>query len=173
MEQQPIQCPRCGEEVPADKSVCPNCRKILLKQQGLADAGNKLANCPICKIPIYPAKMGGYDILHCAECDGTAYKREVLMKMQATDAKKLMTGPLEDEHVTPPYFEKRDKPPFLICPFCGKKMTQKKLGDMQTDMCEECKAVFLDGEKYKHINSILGPYKAAIMNASRDNRRRR
>jgi Zn-finger nucleic acid-binding protein len=185
MVSEPIQCPRCGDMVPPDKSVCPNCKKILLRQQGhavnlsaangsrLADAGTKLTNCPVCKIPIYPAKMGGYDILHCAECDSTAFKREVLMKMQATDSKKIAIGPQEQDHVTPPYFEKRDKPPFLICPFCGKKMLAKKLGVMQADMCEECKAVFLDGEKYKHINEILGAYKMSIMNAARDTRRRR
>lgn len=173
MNAEPITCPRCGTSVPADKSVCPNCKKILLKAQGLADAGSKLTNCPVCKIPIYPAKMGGYDILHCAECDSTAYKREVLMKMQVNDVKKISIGSQEREHVTPPYFEKRDKPPFLICPFCGKKMQAKKLGVMQADMCEECKAVFLDGEKYKHINEILGAYKISVMNAARDGGRRR
>jgi Zn-finger nucleic acid-binding protein len=173
MTQEQIQCPRCGESVPPEKTVCPNCKKILLKAQGLADAGEKLPNCPVCKIPIYPAKMGGHDIYHCAECDGTAYKRESLMKMQATDSKSLVKGQREREHVTPPYFEKRDKPPFLICPYCGKKMLAKKLGPMQTDMCEECKAIFLDGEKYLHINEMLGAYKMTVMNASRDTGRRR
>lgn len=173
MTTEPIICPRCGDSVPADKSVCPNCKKILLKAQGLADTGAKLTNCPICKVSIYPGKMGAYDILHCAECGSTAFKREVLMKMQASDPKAIVIGPQEREHVTPPYFEKRDKPPFLICPFCGKKMPAKKLGVMQADMCEECKAVFLDGEKYKHINEILGAYKMSIMNTPPHGGRRR
>lgn len=173
MPDEPIQCPRCGESVPADKNVCPHCKKILLKQQGLADQGVKMPNCPICKIPLYHAKMGGHVIFHCAECGGTAFSREVLMKMQALEPKKFEIGQAERDHVTPPYFEKRDKPPFLICPCCGKKMTAKKFGPMQADMCEECSAIFLEGEKYLHINEILGAYKMSVMNASRDSGRRR
>ncbi|MCE5301223.1 MAG: hypothetical protein LLG37_10190, partial [Spirochaetia bacterium] len=124
-------------------------------------------------IPIYPARMAGHDILHCAECEGTAYKREVLMKMQALEAKKLEIGDDERNHRTPPFFEKREKPPFLICPYCGKKMAAKKLGPMQVDMCTGCSALFLDGVKYKQIGEILGSYKMAIMNASRDGGRGR
>ncbi|HRU38876.1 MAG TPA: hypothetical protein P5511_03285 [Candidatus Goldiibacteriota bacterium] len=173
MDEGSIQCPRCGEEMPAEKSVCPNCAKILLKQKGLADAGEKLPNCPVCKIPLYHGKMAGHVIYHCAECDGTAFKREALMKMQAQDPKKLEIGAAERNHVTPPYFEKRDKPPFLICPYCGKKMLSRKFGPMQADMCEACSAIFLENEKYRHINELLGAYKMSVMNSSRESGRRR
>jgi len=166
-----IQCPRCGENVPVDKNICPNCKKIFLKT-GPASTPQKLTDCPICKIPIYPGKMNEFDILHCAECGGTAYKREVLMKMRANDEKKLETGEQEKEHQTPPYFEKRDRPPFLICPYCGKKMETKRLGPMQVDVCGECKALFLDGDKYRHINAILGAYKLSMMNDSENSGRR-
>ena len=170
-----FECPRCKDPLKGDEKFCPNCKKVLLAQPETASVGTKLTNCPICKIPIYPGKMGSYDMLHCAECEGTAYKREVLMKMQAGDVKTITMGDLERDDRTPPFFEKREKPPFLICPFCGKKMAAKKLGPMQTDLCTECRALFLDGGKEKHINDILGSYKMAIMNESRDkdSRRRR
>jgi Zn-finger nucleic acid-binding protein len=165
-------CPRCGEQIPEGKTVCPNCKKIISEtKDSLVTRGVK-AVCPVCKIPIYPARLGTYEILHCAECGSTAYKREVLMKMQALEPKQLATGDEEANHITPPYFEKRDKPPFLICPYCGKKMQGKKLGPMQVDICEECRALFLDGEKYKHINDLLGPYKMQAMNEGREGGRR-
>ena len=172
MENSGISCPRCGEAVPADKNVCPNCKKIITSQPQTAGVGPKLSNCPVCKLSIYPAKMGKYDILHCAECGSTAYKKEVLMKMQPLDPKKVEVSDMERGHVTPVFFEKREKPPFLICPFCMKKMSAIKLGQMQVDMCEECKAVFLDEGKEKHINDMLGPYKMKLLNNSRDNGRR-
>lgn len=167
-----VECGRCKEPLKGDEKFCPNCKKVLLVQPLSASAGIKLTNCPICKLSIYPAKMGIHDILHCAECDGTAYKREVLMKMQLADIKKIEIGDLEHDHTTPPFFEKREKPPFLICPFCGKKMSAKKLGPMQTDLCGECNGLFLEGGKEKHINEILGSYKMAIMNQNQDNNRR-
>jgi len=158
-------CPRCDNELIGEEKFCPNCRHVLAAAATPVGIGAKLTNCPICKLSIYPAKMGKYEILHCAECEGTAYKKEVLMKMQAMDPKKIETGELESSHVTPPYFEKREKPPFLICPFCGKKMPSKKIGQMQVDICDECGAVFLDSGKEKHINDLLGPYKRYMMNS--------
>jgi Zn-finger nucleic acid-binding protein len=162
------ECPRCKEQLNGDEKFCPNCKKVILPAVQTASVGVKLTNCPVCKLGIYPAKMGTFDILHCAECGGTAYKKEVLMKMQAADVKTIGIGDLERDHRTPPFFEKRDKPPFLICPFCGKKMAAKKLGPMMTDMCSECSALFMESGKEKHLNDILGSYKMSVMNASRD-----
>ncbi|HNZ29032.1 MAG TPA: zf-TFIIB domain-containing protein, partial [Candidatus Goldiibacteriota bacterium] len=79
----------------------------------------------------------------------------------------------ERDYRRPPFFEKREKPPFLICPFCGKKMAAKKLGQMQADMCTECSALWLDFGKEKHINDILGAYKMSIMNRTGNSSGRR
>jgi len=161
-------CPRCDEPLKGEEKFCPNCKHVLTSYDQPVGVGPKLTNCPVCKLPIYPGKMGSFDILHCAECGSTAYKKEVLMKMQAGDAKAITTGPLEDNYIRPPFFEKREKPPFLICPFCGKKMTSKKIGQMTVDMCEACSALFLDSGKEKHINDLLGSYKMKVLNNSKD-----
>jgi Zn-finger nucleic acid-binding protein len=167
------QCPRCDALLTGEEKFCPNCRHVLVSLQQAPGIGPKLTNCPVCKLPIYPGKMGKFDILHCAECGSTAYKKEALMKMQAGDPKDIVPGPLEDSHITPPFFEKREKPPFLICPFCGKKMPPKTIGRMTVDMCDECSALFLDSGKEKHINDLLGSYKMKVLNSSKDNGSRR
>jgi Zn-finger nucleic acid-binding protein len=131
------------------------------------------ANCPICKIPIYDAEIAELPILHCAECEGTAYKRETLMRFQPADKKEVKIGVMEKDHQTPPYFEARDRPPFLVCPFCLKRMEQKRLGQMMADICQECRAVWLEGEKSNHINDMLGPYKAQTMSQAKGRRSRR
>jgi len=115
--------------------------------------------CPICKIPAYAASLGGQAALHCAECGGLGLRKEALAKLMPHGPKELELGEDERAHRTPPFFEPRDKPPFLICPFCGKRMQEKKLGPVQADVCTACKALWLDGAKWKHFNDILGPYK--------------
>jgi len=155
------ECPRCGDALKGHEKFCPNCKKIIT--QDFAGIIEKPVNCPICKIPLYKANLGGHEVLHCAECGGTALKREIVMKISPLDKKQLDISPEEHDHRTPLFFEKREKPPFLICPFCGKKMENKKLGPMQTDICEKCRAVFLEGERIKHLNEIIGPFKMMAM----------
>ena len=168
----PRKCPNCSTIVAPKERQCPRCKQhISLSFDGVSE---KLTNCPVCKIPIYPAAMAGFEILHCAECEGTAYKREMIMRIQPTDSKAIAIGEMEREHVTPPYFEPRDKPPFLICPFCGKKMQEKKMGQMSVDICGKCGAVFMERGKEKHINEITGPYKSqALKSKDQSSRRRR
>jgi len=127
--------------------------------------------CPICKIPIYPALLGGQEAIHCAECGGTGLKKESLAKLMPHGPKELVKGPEEEAHKTPPFFEPRQKPPFLICPFCGKRMKEKKLGPVACDVCEKCKALWMDGQKSKHLNDILGPYKWQSLSDSSRGRR--
>ncbi len=156
-------CKRCDAEMSVTEKFCPNCKQPAISD-ALVSAPLKPVNCPVCKIPMYAGKVAGHDVLHCAECNGIALKREVIMKLQPLDKKVFVAGDAESSHKTPPFFEKREKPPFLICPACGKKMAEKKLGPMTVDMCTECKALWLDGEKNKHLNEIIGPYKAQALN---------
>jgi Zn-finger nucleic acid-binding protein len=168
----PSRCPRCDSELNGTEKFCPNCKKVLVGMtQPLSN--EKPVNCPVCKLPVYKAKMAGRDIFHCAECGGSAYSREMLMKLQALDSKAIDISPQERDYRKPPFFEKREKPPFLICPYCGKKMTSKKLGQMTIDMCEECKAVWLDSGKEKHINDMMGSYKMQMLNKADSGRRQR
>ncbi|MBP7791857.1 MAG: zf-TFIIB domain-containing protein [Candidatus Goldbacteria bacterium] len=151
------QCRFCGEFIDKNTGVCPICR-----QSTAADAVldlRRLPDCPVCKIPIYPAKINGHSVYHCEECEGTAISKETMMKLQPMEPKKLIRSELVKEHVRPPYFEPREKPPFLICPFCRKKMIETKFTNMTVDVCEKCGAVWFDAGKEKHINEILGSYK--------------
>jgi len=157
-------CPYCGSEVERFAMHCKTCRQSL--EQGVPPDISRLPNCPVCKIPIYPAKLNSYAVFHCEECEGTAVSKEALMKLQQTDVKKIVKSELSRGHVTPPYFEPRDKPPFLICVFCGKKMPETKLGGMAVDMCEKCGSLWFDRGKEKHINAILGPYKMKRLDSS-------
>jgi len=163
------QCRFCGEFIEANAGLCPVC-----KQSTAADAIldlRRLPNCPICKIPIYPAKINIHSVYHCEECEGTAISKEVMMKLQPMEPKKLIRSQLAREHIRPPYFEPRDKPPFLICPFCMKKMKETKFTNMTVDICEKCGAVWFDAGKEKHINEILGSYKLKRLKDNEGRRR--
>lgn len=161
-------CPRCNAPLAGERKACPGCGKPFTAPVGLV--GGKAPVCPICKIPAYPAVMAGQEILHCAECEGTAYTREALSKMQPGGRKEIEIGLGEREHQTPPYFEPREKPPFLICPFCKKRMEEKKLAKISVDICTECRALWLDGQKHKFMNDLLGPYKWSTLNESKRER---
>jgi Zn-finger nucleic acid-binding protein len=130
-----------------------------MSETGLASAPQR-KNCPICKIEFYPATLAGRDLYHCAECEGTAWPRETLMKTLPADAAKpIELGEKEAAHKTPPYFTPRQKPPFLICPYCQKRMKEQKVGGVLVDICEKCDAVWLDGPKAARFQDLLSPYK--------------
>ncbi|MGH7441590.1 MAG: zf-TFIIB domain-containing protein [bacterium] len=117
-------------------------------------------NCPICKIQFYPASLAGQELWHCAECNGTAWPRPSMMKLRPEEAKQpLQTGDLERAHKTPPYFTPRQKPPFLICPLCSKRMKETKVATVPVDICEKCSCLWLDGPKLAKFDALLGPYK--------------
>jgi Zn-finger nucleic acid-binding protein len=117
------------------------------------------AVCPICKIPAYEAGFAGQAALHCAECKGLGLKRESMMKLQPYGTKDILLGLDERQHKRPPYFEPRQKPPFLICPFCKKRMKAVTLGRFPADLCEACGSLWLEEGKLPYINDMLGPYK--------------
>jgi Zn-finger nucleic acid-binding protein len=142
------------------------------KTDGLASVGSKALPCPVCKIPLYPAGLDGQDVLHCAECEGLGISREAMMKLQPLGEKKVQTGAEERNHKTPAFFEPRQKPPFLICPFCGKKMGALKLGNTELDQCEKCGGLWLEGPKLEWLKDLIGPYKSRISKAKGDSRRR-
>jgi Zn-finger nucleic acid-binding protein len=121
--------------------------------------------CPICKIPFYAGSLAGLEVWHCAECDGTAWSRATLGKLRPDDTKQvLVPGEAERAHKTPPYFTPRQKPPFLICPLCGKRMKETKLAGVSVDLCEKCTCLWLDGPKLPKFATLLGPYKWRLTN---------
>jgi Zn-finger nucleic acid-binding protein len=116
--------------------------------------------CPVCKIKIYEASLASRPLLLCEECQGTSWPRETLMKTSPEEAlQKIVRGPEGEAHKTPPYFTPRQKPPFLICPLCQKRMKEEKLGGGPVDICEKCSCLWLDGPKGARFKDILGPYK--------------
>jgi hypothetical protein len=86
-------------------------------------------------------------------------KRENMMKIQAYGPKEIVIGLEERGYKRPQLFEPRQKPPFLICPFCKKRMKENVLAKVSVDLCEACGALWLDGSKTELLNDILGPYK--------------
>jgi Zn-finger nucleic acid-binding protein len=161
-ESTPAKCPRCDQSLTGSEQICPGCRRPLAKTDGLISAPVKAASCPVCKIPVYPAILNTLEILHCAECEGLAIRREMMMKIQPQGKKEIQIGPEERNHKTPPFFEPRQKPPFLICPFCGKRMEALKLGKTELDQCEKCGGVWLEGPKLEMLQDIIGPYKYRV-----------
>jgi Zn-finger nucleic acid-binding protein len=117
------------------------------------------AVCPICKISTYEATLVGLPVLHCAECKGMGIARESMMKLQPYGDKEITIGPEEKQHKRPPYFEPRTKPPFLICPFCKKRMKAVIFGKFPADLCEACDTLWLEEGKIPYLNEMLGPYK--------------
>ncbi|MFP4467201.1 MAG: zf-TFIIB domain-containing protein [Candidatus Goldiibacteriota bacterium] len=165
------QCRHCSSFIPRAAAVCSFCRQ---SQDPAAAADlSRFSKCPVCKIPIYPAHINGHFVLHCEECEGTAVPKEALMKLQAMETKRIERSPVSGEHIKPPYFEPRSKPPFLICPLCGKKMEEQKFGPLSADKCSKCGSLWLESGKEKHLNEILGPYKSRMLNKSKDTGRRR
>ena len=152
-------CPRCDQPLTGTEKACPSCRKPLIKTEGLASAGAKGPVCPICKIPVYPASLDSQEIIHCAECGGFGIQREVMMKLQPQGKKEIQIGDEEKGHKTPAFFEPRKKPPFLICPFCSKRMETVKLGKAELDLCGKCAGIWLEGPKLSLLQDVIGPYK--------------
>lgn len=129
--------------------------------------------CPVCKLPVYNAKFDGLGAFYCAECNGLAVPRDTMMKMRPGGKKPVEPAPEAADYRKPPFFEKREKPPFLICPFCGKKMETKKFGQMSLEVCEKCSSLWFDPGKELHVNDILGSYKMKMLNAKENGGRRR
>ncbi len=165
-------CPRCDQPLNGTERVCPACRLPLAKTGGLASVSAKTVSCPICKISVYTAALDTQEVLHCAECEGLGIRREVMMKLQPQGKKELQTGTEERNHKTPPFFEPRKKPPFLICPFCGKRMETVKLGKTELDQCEKCGGIWMEGPKLEMLQEIIGPYKFRVSKSKDDSGRR-
>jgi hypothetical protein len=85
-----------------------------------------------------------------------------MMKLQPQGEKQIQIGAEERNHKTPAFFEPRQKPPFLICPFCGKRMEALKLGKTELDQCEKCCGIWLEGPKLETLPDVLGPYKLRV-----------
>lgn len=164
-EPQPSQCPRCDQPLTGTEKACPGCGRPVAKTAGLASLGAKALPCPLCKIPLYPALLDGQEALHCAECEGLGIRRDVMMKLQLQGEKTVQTGAEERNHQTPAFFETRQKPPFLICPLCGKRMEAVKLGNTELDQCEKCGGIWLEGPKLGMLKEIIGPYKFRVSQA--------
>lgn len=159
-------CPRCDHPLTGAESVCPGCRMALSGTRWVGGT-EPPAVCPVCKLPLYEAVLAGLPVFHCAECRGMGLKREVLMKLQPFGPKKLEVGAEERGYRRPPYFEPRQKPPFLICPSCRKRMKEITLGKRKADLCGNCCTLWVDEPGMEHLNDMLAPYK---WKASQDKR---
>jgi Zn-finger nucleic acid-binding protein len=151
-------CPRCDTPLTGEEAACPQCHRPLTGTKLASTPGDKPV-CPICKLPIYEAALAGLPVLHCAECKGMGLKRESMMKLQPYGPKAVTIGAEERGYKRPQFFEPRQKPPFLICPFCKKKMKGTTLAKFSVDICEECAALWLEEGKVEFLNDIAGPYK--------------
>lgn len=168
----PSKCPRCDQPLTGTEKTCPGCGRPLAKTGGLAGIPAKAVSCPICKIPVYTAGLDGLEVLHCAECGGLGIRREVMMKLQPQGKKTIEIGAEELQHKTPAFFEPRQKPPFLICPFCGKRMQGLKMGKTELDQCEKCDGIWLEGPKLEMLQELIGPYKSRMSRSKGDSGRR-
>jgi Zn-finger nucleic acid-binding protein len=166
-----LKCPRCDQPLKGVEPICPGCGRPLAKTTGLAGASKEVP-CPICKIPLYPATLDAQEVLHCAECGGLGVRRETMMKLQPQGKKVLLPGAEERDHKTPAFFEPRQKPPFLICPFCAKRMEALKLGKTELDQCEKCGGIWLEGPKLEMLPEIIGPYKFRVSQSKKNSGRR-
>ena len=152
-------CPRCDTPLTGSETKCPQCQRILTPQVAGVSDPRSAPKCPVCKLAAYAAAVADQPAVHCAECGSVAMKREALMKLQPHGAKALQLSPEERDYKRPPFFEPRKKPPFLICPFCSKKMKETKLGAIGLDLCEECSGVWMERPKFEKLNDWLGAYK--------------
>lgn len=166
-----LKCPRCDHPLNGAEPNCPGCGRPLGKKTGLVGA-LKVAPCPICKIPLYHATLDDQEVLHCAECKGIGIRREAMMKLQSQGNKEVQIGAEERQHKTPAYFEPRQKPPFLICPFCAKRMEALKLGKTELNQCEKCGSLWLEEPKLGTLPEIIGPYKFRISQSKNHSGRR-
>jgi Zn-finger nucleic acid-binding protein len=132
--------------------------------QGVGDAPRV---CPVCKIPVYEAEMGGLTALHCAECKGLGVTRETMMKMQPYGSKEVGIGPEERAYKRTPYFEPRSRPPFLICPVCRKRMKEAPLSGTRVDLCEDCGALWIEEARMAGFNDLIAPYKWKVSKEKR------
>jgi Zn-finger nucleic acid-binding protein len=159
-------CPRCDTTLMGGEPICPQCKMALSGSKLVGGSLDKVV-CPICKIPTYEATFAEQTVSHCAECKGMGLKRESVMKLQPYGVKELTLGEEERRHKRPPYFEPRAKPPFLICPFCKKRMKGLSFGRFPADLCESCGSLWLEEGKLPYLNEMLGPYKWKVSQAKR------
>jgi Zn-finger nucleic acid-binding protein len=152
-------CPRCDTALTGSEPDCPQCHLPFVGVSKLAGAPGTQPNCPLCRLPLYPAVLAGLPVLHCAECKGTALKRETLMKLAPQGSKDVVIGAEELNYKRPAFFEPREKPPILVCPFCRKRMKAVPFGKAKPDLCVDCSALWFDGPAPSDLNEALGPYK--------------
>jgi ribosomal protein L37AE/L43A len=81
------------------------------------------------------------------------------MGLRPQGKKEIQVGPKERDHQTPLFFEPREKPPFLLCPFCVQRMETVRLGKTKVDQCEKCGSVWLEEPKLKMLQVLLRFYK--------------
>lgn len=160
-------CPRCDTPLMGTETACPQCGMVFGGTKWVGGAAGEKTVCPICKIPAYEASIGDLSVLHCAECKGLGIRRESMMKLQPYGVKEVTLGPEERQHKRPPYFEPRQKLPFLICPFCRKRMKAVTLGKFPSDLCEVCGTLWLEEGKTPYLNEMLGPYKWKVSQAKK------
>ncbi|MES2201644.1 MAG: hypothetical protein V4498_05280 [candidate division FCPU426 bacterium] len=160
----PATCPRCDAPLAGTEKACPQCGRPVAAGPALASVATKPKNCPICKLPLYNANISGNPMLHCAECKGVGMERDSMMKLQPYGAKEIELSAEERSYKRPQFFEPRKRPPFLICPFCSKRMNEAKLGPVATDLCEACDSLWLEGPRLKSFDEMVGPYKWRMVN---------
>jgi len=110
--------------------------------------------CPVCRIPLVLASVGGTQVLRCQRCRG------ILMPQQAfAVAIRVLRATATDPPMAPPPMNRQDLHRRIECPHCGRTMDTHPYagpGNIVIDNCPHCRVNWLDYCEFQRIVDAPG-----------------
>jgi Zn-finger nucleic acid-binding protein len=145
-----MNCPDCGAAMRlkdgAEAFVCDFCHAVYLpdaNSDGVRVFGEPAAaECPLCRVMLVHASVGGRRMLYCQHCHGMLIAMDFFPALladlrAARDAPAAVRGQPEE----------RDMDRRIECPQCGAIMDTHRYGgpgNVIVDTCERCQVIWLD-----------------------------
>jgi len=109
--------------------------------------------CVKCTSVLDRTTIGGVEVDICPQCGGIWLDRGELEKLGATDNSELdnLRSALGVETKVPPVPSENTSP----CPVCDGSLHEYKLGNIQVDICDTCKGIWLDKGEFDQALAVI------------------
>jgi Zn-finger nucleic acid-binding protein len=132
--------------------VCPYCANEWVPEanfEGVRVMAETDSDCPLCKTKLGQAKLLGYGLLYCDQCQGMLIQMDDLLPL---------TSDMRASRDAPAYIGRPPDPKELerriACPICHQTMDAHQYGgpgNVDIDTCEPCAVHWLDRGELRRI----------------------